>query len=74
MKNKVTYRVITEGEGLKSSNDEFKTKKEAIQYMARMHGFMIDMEAYMFSLQRVEHIDDDYYVETVITRYSILGN
>ena len=65
------YQVSSFGENINDSKDKFNTKKEAIAFMKRMHGFMIEMEAATFSLAKLEEEDGDVYEMPIQTEYTI---
>ncbi|MDH5524516.1 MAG: hypothetical protein OEY01_11070 [Desulfobulbaceae bacterium] len=65
------YQVSSFGEQIKDANDKFNTKKEAINFMKRMHSFMIEMEASTFSLAKLEIEDGETYEMPIQTKYTI---
>ena len=63
MKAQIKYRVHAEGFGLKTEDIFFKTKKEALAYMAKWFNFYKEMEADIFTcIKEIE--DDSIWVKT----------
>jgi hypothetical protein len=65
------YKVSSFGELINDSNDNFNTKKEAIDFMKRTYEFMIEMEVSTFSLAKLEEEDGEVYEMPIQTRYTI---
>lgn len=65
------YRVSSFGERINDADDNFNTKKEAINFMAKMHSFMVEMEAATFSLAKLETEDGEVYEMPIQTRFTI---
>ncbi len=65
------YRVSSFGELINDGNDNFNTKKEAIDFMKKMFDFMVEMEAATFSLAKLEEEEGETYEMPIQTKYTI---